>query len=120
LWLSPGQHDELLAALSLAEAVAATERNQIYIGPIRPEDIREVGLDVMPSAEHLPGPPNRDTWVIKHGTENDLLVVPGAGRPFDLLEGPLNNSGRSIAVVTTRQDMAAYSSERALGVTTAR
>ncbi|MEA2002704.1 MAG: cation:proton antiporter [Actinomycetota bacterium] len=118
--LSPGQRDELLAALSLAEAVAATERNQIYIGPIRPEDIREVGLSVMPSAEHLPGPSNRDTWIIEHGTKTDLLVVPAAGRPFDLLEGPLNDSGRSLAVVTTRQDGAAYSSERAVGVTTAR
>jgi hypothetical protein len=118
--LRPGQRDELRAALSLAEAVAATARDQVCIGPIGPEDIRAVGVDVMEACEHLPGPPNPDAWIAENGTGSDLLLVPAAGKPFELLEGPLNDGTRSLVVVTTHQDGSYYSSQGALGVTTAR
>ncbi len=118
--LRPGQRDELRAALSLAEAIAAAERIQFCMGPIRPGDVQEAGLDVMESAEHLPGPPNQDAWIAQNGTESDLLLVLAGGEPFDLLEGPLNDGARSFAVVTTQQDGSYYSSQGALGVTTAR
>jgi hypothetical protein len=118
--LRPGQRDELRSALSLAQAIATAQRIQFCMGPIRPDDVREAGLDVMETAEHLSGPPDQDAWIVQNGTESDLLMVSAAGKLFDLLDGPLNDGARSFAVVSTQQDGSYYSSQGALGVTTAR
>jgi nucleotide-binding universal stress UspA family protein len=117
--LDPGQHDELSAVLSLVEAVAITEREQVFVGPLGTHDIEGVGLTPLAKCSHLPGPPRRRAWIDEHATPADLVVLAGGGRPFELLESA-GNDDRSLVVVTTHLSDAYYSSQGALGVTTRR
>jgi nucleotide-binding universal stress UspA family protein len=118
--LEPGHADALRAASSLAKALALTRRIDVAVGPQNPEAIRETGVPVLDAARHLPGQENMDEWIGANATPSDLIVVPTSGAYLTILEGALNDGIHSLVVITANQGAAYYSSQGALGVTTAR
>jgi Kef-type K+ transport system membrane component KefB len=118
--LEPGQADALRAASSLAEAVGLTRRIDVAVGPQNPTAIRDTGVPVLDAARHLPGQKNSDEWIAANATPSDLIVIPASSTYSAVLEGTLDDGIHSLVAVTANQGAAYFSSQGALGVTTAR
>ena len=111
----PMQREGIVRRNELVQRLA-----DVAVGPQNPEAIHKTGVPVLDAARHLPGQENMDEWIGANATPSDLIVVPTSGAYVTILEGALNDGIHSLVAITANQGAAYYSSQGALGVTTAR
>jgi Kef-type K+ transport system membrane component KefB len=90
--------DNLLAAISVANAVAA--HHPLIVGPANPEMLAEVGINLPEKAEYIPGDIGVIQWVEQISDENSLIVSVARGWAFDRIAAEIHRRGCSVVAVT--------------------